>query len=99
VNLAPIPQSLQFDGAPDKIMQLWGLNTLNTTAGDWVRLAPSQPRISLQQPVLVAADIIVSGVAAAGSTSASGRHLLQQPGKVLLDCGSKDQLGSAVMIR
>lgn len=107
VNLAPIPQSLEFRGAETDILSSWGLNTLNTTAGDWLRLAPSQPTLKLQQPLLVAADVLVSGVvpAAGGSRSkndsTTGRRLQQQQqsGRLQLVCDADKQPGSAVQIR
>lgn len=108
VNLAPIPQSLEFRGSEADILSRWGLNTLNTTAGDWLRLAPSQPTLKLQQPLLVAADVLVSGVvpAAGGSNnrgSTTGRRLQQQQqqqsSQLQLVCDADQQPGSAVQIR
>lgn len=106
VNLAPIPQSLEFRGSEADILSRWGLNTLNTTAGDWLRLAPSQPTLKLQQPLLVAADVLVSGVvpAAGGSNnrgSTTGRRLQQQQqsSQLQLVCDADKQPGSAVQIR
>jgi hypothetical protein len=103
VNLAPIPQSLEFRGSESDILSRWGLNTLNTTAGDWLRLAPSQPTLKLQQPLLVAADVTVSGVvpAGGGSSSTTGRRLRQQQqsDRLQLVCDADKQPGSAIQIR
>lgn len=108
VNLAPIPQSLTFSGDGGRILSTWGLNTLNTTAGDWLRLAPSQPQLTVRQPVLLAADVMLSGVVTSADNNGSGsskpgagRHLLQQQGgggkRLALQCDG--QAGSAVSIR
>jgi hypothetical protein len=104
INLAPIPQSLEFRGEGQAILASWGLATLNTTAGDWLRLAPTQPRLTLTQPLLVAADVLLSGVVPAGSTGSgagggAGRHLLQKPGMLLLQCDAGKQPRSALYIR
>lgn len=103
MNLAPIPQSLDFTGDGAAIMSRWGLNTLNTTAGDWLRLAPSQQRLTLQQPLLLAADVILTGVAPSSSNKAgAGRHLLQQGGRLDLVCAAakgKQENQSALRIR
>jgi hypothetical protein len=101
VNLAPIPQSLEFTGDGPAILSRWGLNTLNTTAGDWLRLAPSQQRLTLQQPLLLAADVILTGVAPSSSSSKAGRHLLQQGDRLELVCAAAKgkQQGNASALR
>ena len=96
VNLAPIPQSFVVKGDRDALSS-WGLDTLNTTAGDWVRLAPTQPRLTLQQPLLVASDIIGSGVAP--SSTAAGRGLLQQGARLTLECRNTTEFGTGVRVR
>jgi hypothetical protein len=104
VNLAPIPQSLNFTGDGLAILSRWGLNTLNTTAADWLRLAPSQQRLTLQQPLLLAADVILTGVAPSSSSSSkagAGRHLLQQGDRLELVCAAAKgkQQGNASALR
>jgi hypothetical protein len=62
----------------------WGLNWgLNMTASDWIRL-PAASRTNVQQPLLLAGDIIITGGEGSSSSSsssnegtASGRGLLQ----------------------
>ena len=93
--LAPIPQNLVVRGSQGTLSR-WGLDTLNTTSGDWVRLAPTQPRLTLQQPLLVASDIIVSGVT---PSTAAGRGLLQQGARLTLECHNTTGLRTGMLIR
>lgn len=70
----------------------WGRNTLNLTAGDWVRLeVPSGPQgLTVQQPVLVGSDIIITGIDTTATAAKGGRRsLLQQRGQALpvIKCG------------
>jgi hypothetical protein len=99
--LAPIPQSLELTGSGPDILSQWGINTINVTAGDLLRLAPSQPRLTLHQPLLLAGDIHLTGVAPNSSrTAGAGRHLLQQAGRLELVCdGQQQQNTSALRIR
>lgn len=83
----------------------WGLNTLNLTAGDWVRLeVPSGPQgLTVQQPLLLGSDIIITGIstaaAAAVGVKGGSRGLLHQQGGVLpvVKCGKNAT--SAVSIK
>lgn len=77
VSLVALPQTLTLSGPGEPILASWGINTLNLTAADSVRLAPNTPQLQLQQPLLlVAGNISVTGVAPSGSST--GRHLMQQ---------------------
>jgi hypothetical protein len=80
ISLTAIPQSVQAPNAD--VFTNWGLNWgLNMTAGDWIRL-PAASSTKLQQPLLLAGDITITGGEGSSSNGddvlVGGRSLLQQ---------------------
>eukprot|EP00879_Flechtneria_rotunda_P012921 GHRR01013494.1.p1 GENE.GHRR01013494.1~~GHRR01013494.1.p1 ORF type:complete len:1269 (+),score=413.90 GHRR01013494.1:1918-5724(+) len=99
ISLAPIPQSFPASAGPT-LLSSWGLSSLNLTAGDWIRFSTAGAGLTVQQPLLVAGDIILTGMARA----APGCHLMQQPvtastisGKPVVQCGVNATSAVAIM--
>jgi hypothetical protein len=96
ISLAAIPQSVEAPNA--NVFTDWGLNWgLNMTAGDWIRL-PAASRTNVNQPLLLAGDIIITGGESSSSrigdeATASGRGLLQQA------AGKQENSGSLLELR
>ena len=91
--VAAIPQTLIFTG---QNMSSWGMNTLTTSSWDWVHLAPTKSRLALQQPLVVASQFMLSGVAPSRATRSG---LLQRGGRLTLACHNKTVSGTGVIVR